>query len=267
MSSPESQSPFPSSLSRVNDVQELTGESCALLPDLFTMNDIIALSHMKLSTLSSSSSRKDEALLHKSILIVNALEAYQASQSMLLFPAPSSSSFEVKWSDSPASTPFSDDASFFPPTPVLTPLKLSDYPIDLDNIFLEPPVEPEISHVEVVEVGDSDDDLSDDDDYETMASSIHSIASFTMEDSFSPPSSPSVPQFYDFSYPSSPSSSAHPTYDDFSDDEDDAELVTPPQPILLDDFAKSAGESDFDQYDDDELAAVEGLQLFGAPRA
>jgi len=231
--------------------------------DLFTMNDVVALSHMKLAALSSGQSRVDAALLHKSILIVNALEAHHAahySQERRLAPAP------------PA-LPAASAVVPHPATPKLAPIpEEEDDLIDLDHILLEPAVtspEPaftfpalasEISHVEVVEVGDSDDDdfdgLSDDgeDDDASMSSSAHSIVSFA--------TAAASPAFA-LSYPSSsPAASTGPVYDDFSDsDGDEDEVITPPQPVLLDDFK---GDCDFGAYDADELEAVAGLSLFGA---
>lgn len=239
--------------------------SSPTVADTFNMNDVIALSHMKLALLSRDQ-RVDSALLLRSILIVNALETHQASQYS-----------DERWLGQMPPSP-NDAPTFVPATPKLVPIaEEAEDPIDLDHLFLEPPVVSafapislgappgaEVSHVEVVEVGDSDDEDESDDDYASMASSMHSVVSFSMDADdgvvFSPLSSPVQPSF-ELAFPSSPS--AYAVDGDFSDDDDD-EVITPPQPVLLDDFK---GDSDFGAYDADELEAVEGLQLFGAPSA
>lgn len=224
-----------------------------------TMNDIVALSHMKLAALSSGQSRVDAALLHKSILIVNALEAHHAAYYS-----------QERRIATPSAVPVSDKVPL-PSTPKLAPISEEEDPIDLDHIFLEPAVTSselaftyadaaaEITHVEVLEVGESDDDYDpsdDSDDDAFMASSTGSVVSFTTV---------ANPTFA-LSYPcSTPVVRTCPVYDDFSDsDGDEDEVITPPQPVLLDDFK---GDCDFGAYDADELDAVAGLSLFGVTPA
>lgn len=219
------------------------------------MNDVVALSQIKLAALSSGQSRVDAALLHKSILIVNALEVHHAARF-----------YQERRFASPPVAPSSDPLPQ-PVTPKLAPISEDEEgPIDLDDIFLEqavtspepafsfPAVVAEISHVEVVEVGDSDDDFDfsddDDDDDGLMGPSTQSVVSFTTASSLA----------FALSYPSSSPTNNGPVYDDFSDRDED-EIITPPQPDLLDDFK---GDCDFGAYDADELEAVAGLSLFGS---
>ncbi|CED84820.1 hypothetical protein [Phaffia rhodozyma] len=219
---------------------------------------LIALSHQKLEYLSYLP--VDAPVLLRSVLIFNAIQVAESAGNAQRLR-------EEEWFENTLGQLDSDegDVSEIAPGSMSVPSPASAHSSESSAI------------VQVQEVDDDDDESDlDDEEMSSLTGSVDSLLSFTMEDTehnhaypttSPPPSRPASPRhspppqlFLPLPVAKRPTSIV--PFDDLSDDDDGPELVTPPQPALLDDFDTPCDGHSTDDFGWNAERATQGLQLF-----